>query len=214
MKYQNEFSYWQTAFVGEGHTFLNAHYARRMLHLAGEQDDDFLRGKIVADFGCGPRGSLAWTQCPALRIGIDVLASTYIDAFADVMLRHGMVYVTSTERTIPLPDDFVDIMFTLNAMDHVDDFAQMATEVLRVLKPGGTFIGSFNLHEPTTDCEPQTLTEDIIRQNLLHRLHVTSYRAAIKHPQDPYKFLHENKLAKTLAPDEQYVLWVRGDKRP
>ena len=45
-----------------------------MLAMAEEPTADFLAGKIVAAFGCGPRGSLVWAPNALLRIGIDVLA--------------------------------------------------------------------------------------------------------------------------------------------
>ncbi|NMC49333.1 MAG: class I SAM-dependent methyltransferase [Desulfovibrio sp.] len=164
MKYESELQYWMKCFVKEGRRFDNKHYADRCLQMAQEPDDTFLRDKVVADFGCGPRGSLAWTQAPAIRIGIDVLASTYINCFGQCMLDHNMIYVTSTETIIPIPSASMDVMFTMNAMDHVDDLSNMSAEVLRIMKPGGLFLGSFNLHEPATSCEPQTLTEELIRK--------------------------------------------------
>ncbi len=33
-----------------------------MLAIAKREDDEFLSNKIVADFGCDPRGSLAWIK--------------------------------------------------------------------------------------------------------------------------------------------------------
>ena len=116
-----------------------------MLAMAEEPDDNFLKGKIVADFGCGPRSSLFWASSASLKIGIDVLADRYADEFTDNIISHGMIYLKSTEKVIPLPSNFVDVMFTLNAIDHVDSFSNMCSEIIRVLKPGGDFIGSFNL---------------------------------------------------------------------
>ncbi len=103
--------------------------------------DRYLQSMVVADFSC----SLAWVRAVSLRIGIDVLADRYADAFPDDLRRHEMIYLTSTEWAIPLPNEFVDVMFEINATDHVQDFVCMCDEILRVLKPGGLFIGSFNL---------------------------------------------------------------------
>src|SRR5436853_5907059 len=72
LKHQAEIAYWRNEWTGG--KFHNDYYRRTMLGLAGETDDFFLRGKIVADFGCGPQGSLAWATAARLRIGIDVLA--------------------------------------------------------------------------------------------------------------------------------------------
>jgi len=59
-------------------------------------------------------------QHSSLRIGIDVLADCYADEFTDNILSHGMIYLKSTEQVIPLPSAMVDILFTMNAIDHVD----------------------------------------------------------------------------------------------
>jgi len=213
MKYEHEMAYWTSRFIQENGVFQNKHYKELFLNLANEADETFLRNKIIADFGCGPRGSLSWINVPCIKIGIDVLATNYIHAFGKTMLDHGMLYINSTESIIPIPTEYLDVAFTLNAMDHVDNFSVMAEEFLRVLKKDGLFLGSFNINEPATCCEPQTLTEDIVRRFVLHYLDVESYRIAIKHPKYTYKFLLQNKLTKTTNNNEQYILWVRGRKK-
>ena len=52
-----ELAYWQERFLIEIGNLANDHYRKLMLGIAQEKDDSFLAGKIVADFGCGPRGS-------------------------------------------------------------------------------------------------------------------------------------------------------------
>jgi len=136
-KYIEELSYQKGRYIIDNGVFQNAHYERLMLAMAGEPDSSFLKGKIVADFGCGQRGSLVWAKPAILRIGIDVLADRYADEFTKDIISHGMIYLRSTEKVIPLPSDFVDVMFTLNALDHVDSFTNMCSEILRVLKPDG-----------------------------------------------------------------------------
>jgi hypothetical protein len=65
----------------EGNKLDNHFYADLMLSISDEKDDGFLQGKVVADFGCGPRGSLIWAKSASIRIGIDVLAQRYIQEF-------------------------------------------------------------------------------------------------------------------------------------
>ena len=91
-KCEHELNYWQGRFKADNGNFGNTHYRKLMLAIAQESDDNFLKGKIVADFGCGPRGSLAWTDSPSRRIGIDVLVPIYLDFFGECMLGHGMDY--------------------------------------------------------------------------------------------------------------------------
>lgn len=192
--------------------FHNEHYEQIMLAMAEEPNDDFLKGKIVADFGCGPRGSLVWAKSALIRIGIDVLADRYADEFKDNVISYGMIYVKSTEHVIPLPSEFVDVLFTLNSIDHVDNFSEICKEIVRVLKPGGLFIGSFNLEEPPTSHEPQQLNEDIVKKNLLDNLELLSYRITARGPENNfYGPFFEGNLS--YQKGQLGYLWAKARKR-
>lgn len=210
-KYFYELFFWKRGFKIYG-TFENSRYERIMLAMAEEKDDSFLRGKIVADFGCGPGGSLVWAKASSVRIGIDVLADRYADNFKKHIISHEMIYLKATEKVIPLPSDFVDVMFTLNAIDHVDDFPAMCAEILRVLKPGGLFIGSFNLEEPPTLWEPQTLDTKVIQKKLLDFLDIESYRVSRQGPEDDEYAPFFNQQLSYQEGDRGF-LWVRGRKK-
>jgi len=210
-KYDFELDFWRSRLEIDKGKFKNSHYERLMLAMAEESSDDFLDGKIVADFGCGPRGSLVWANSALLRIGIDVLADRYADEFTDSIISHGMIYLKSTENVIPLPSDFVDVVFTLNAIDHVDNFPVMCKEIIRVLKPGGEFIGGFNLEEPASPCEPQQLNERIIKDNLLNNMEVQSYRITKKGPvENVYAPFFDGNLS--YKPGQEGLLWVKARK--
>jgi SAM-dependent methyltransferase len=215
-KHDAELSYWKDRLETDNGTFQNAFYERLMLAMAEQPTDEFLRGKIVADFGCGPRGSLAWANSALLRIGIDVLADRYADEFTENIISHGMMYVKSTENVIPLPSNFVDIVFTMNSLDHVYDLQTMCGEVVRILKPGGRFVGSFNLDEPPSPTEPQQLSEKVLKSYLLRHLEVQSYRLSEQGKQhETYygeyysPFFSENVSYKPGLPG---ILWVRARK--
>lgn len=208
-KYKGELRYWRIEF-GNGNAS-SPDYRKVMLAMAEQDDERFISDKIVADFGCGPLGTLTWATSASLRIGIDVLMDLYADTFSENIISHGMVYVKSTESIIPLPSGFVDVLYTMNAMDHVNNFAVMCAELLRILKPRGEFIGSFNLEEPCTLLEPQTLTEEIINKELLSHLRIESYRVV------PYS-ANEGRYAPFFEGHLNYkkgqmgVLWVRARK--
>lgn len=212
-KYDSELAFWISRYEIDSGNFQNAHFRTEMLAMAQEENDEFLHGKVVADFGCGPRGSLVWVESAALRVGIDVLADRYADLFTDSITSRGMVYVKSTENVIPVPSVFVDVLFTRNAMDHVNNFELMCNEILRVLKSGGEIIGSFNIEEPPTICEPQRLTEVRIKNHLLNYMDITSYRIARAGPENaPYKNLLANNLV--YEHGQRGYLWVRARKKP
>ncbi|MDZ4401090.1 MAG: methyltransferase domain-containing protein [Prosthecobacter sp.] len=208
VKYEHELAFWKYEWEQDGRCFKNDYYKGTMLGMAQEEDDGFLAGKIVADFGCGPRGSLVWAKNARLRIGIDVLTEVY-SRFE--IRTHDMVYVESSEKQIPLPSGYVDVMFTLNAMDHVVDLDAMCAEIRRVIVPGGTLIGSFNLDEEPTLCEPQTLTEAQVKESLLKHFDIVSYRTAPKGPKGAaYSHFTDNSPPPTSG---ERFLWVRATKR-
>lgn len=210
-KYDSEMSYWKSRLEIDRGKFNNSHYQRIMLAMAEEHDDSFLKGKVVADFGCGPRGSLVWAKAASLRIGIDVLTDRYADIFTENILSHRMIYLKSTEKVIPLPSDYVDVIFTLNAMDHINYFADMCREIIRILKPGGAFIGSFNIKGNATATEPQVLDEKTIQVNLLKDLEVKSYRLTRwGTTENLYGPFLEGDFS--YEPGQKGLLWVRGAK--
>jgi SAM-dependent methyltransferase len=186
-KHSDEIKYWQNEW--NNGRFLNDYYEQTMLLLAGEPNSEFLRDKIVADFGCGPQGSLCWAKSARARIGIDVLADAY-SQFA--IHEHDMLYVVSSERHIPLPANYVDVIFTMNAFDHVSNLSQMGAEITRIMRPGGLLVGSFNIGEPPTFSEPQTLSEAMVHAKLLRHLNIELAQSVPTGPTgDVYKYLRE-----------------------
>ncbi|MCK4957686.1 MAG: class I SAM-dependent methyltransferase [Candidatus Cloacimonetes bacterium] len=210
-KYFTELEYWQNKYHDENGKFNNSFYEKIMLEMAQETDGRFLENKIVADFGCGPRGSLVWVDSAKLRIGIDVLADRYANAFKQDITSHGMLYLKATEQCIPIPDNFVDVVFSLNAIDHVDSFSVMSDEILRILKTGGILYCSFNLEEAKSVTEPQVLSESKIKNHLLNNMKIHSYRITNKGPKDNiYKPFYDNVL--NYKHDSEGFLWVKAEK--
>jgi SAM-dependent methyltransferase len=214
-KYSMYREWWDSRRQQDGGVLSSAGYRSRILAIAGEKDDDFLKGKIVADFGCGPRGSLQWGKQARLRIGIDVMAKNFPDWFN--VRSHDICYVCSTERKIPLPSNYVDIMFTKNAIDHVHNFKAICHEIIRVISPGGEFIGSINLCDRVTISEPNALTEKKVKKHLLRYLEVTSYRLDPEYTEEENKRINEELgrpgVRNDPSPDPGVrVLWVRARK--
>jgi SAM-dependent methyltransferase len=210
-KQGTELQYWKKCYKNESGAFHNTHYKRLLLGMAGETDDSFLTGKRIADFGCGPRGTLNWISSTDIKIGIDVLTPLYLQHFSGAMKSHGMIYISSTENMIPIPDAYLEVIFTLNAFDHVAFPDAMASELKRILKPGGELIGSFNLNEPKTKAEPQTLSETWLRNKLFDGYVISSWRVTAK-PNSGY--LYQPLLDDKLIPAKQEpaILWVRARK--
>lgn len=210
-KHSSELKYWEKRYQAEKGEFNNSFYEKIMLAMAEELSDDFLRGKIVADFGCGPRGSLIWAKSALIRIGIDVLVDVYADHFKSNVISHNMIYVKSTEKVIPMASESIDVLYSLNALDHVKDFPCMCNELLRILKPKGEIIIGFNVNEPPSPTEPQQLTENLIKKHLLSKFDIKSYRITSRGPKnDPYAHFYNNEL--NYDEYKPGFLWVRASK--
>ena len=78
-----------------------------------------------------------WAQKASTKIGIDCLAESYAKEFPEDLKSHEIIYVNSTEEIIPIQSNFLDIIFTLNSIDHVDNFSSMCSKIIRILKLGG-----------------------------------------------------------------------------
>lgn len=212
-KYAGELDYWKMRFEKEGESFENQFYKRLMLAIANEESDDFWKDKIVVDFGCGPRGSLYWTNTPRVSIGVDVLMPQYLECFGRDMIRHNMFYITSDERYVPIPDKSVDYLLTINSLDHVRNLKEICDELVRILKQGGTLIASFNLFEEATECEPQSFTEEILKDNLLTYFDIISYRIGKKDENNTYKYMMEGNFIEKADGSFPCILWVRATKK-
>lgn len=215
-KHEEALGYWRWRWLSESGRFgdppYKTPYKRLMLGMSGEKTDAFLHNKIVGDFGCGPRCSLLWAESASVRVGIDVLAQRFAAEFPKDITSQSMVYVACTESVIPICSNFFDVLFTLNAMDHVDNFKVMCGEILRVIKPGGLFIGSFNLEEPPTIKEPQRLSEDDVHTHLLNSMQVERYKVAPPGPDDDNYKWHFSDGPEYVKGTHGY-LWVRARKK-
>lgn len=209
-KYSGELAYWKQVYRAEKSNFDNSNYKELFLNIACENNDDFLKDKVIADFGCGPRGTLAWTNVPKVKIGIDVLANKYMYYFGACMSNHGMIYLNSDEYRIPLPNNYVDVLSTINSLDHVAVLDNMVEEIRRVLKPGGLLLGSFNLNEPITQCEPQVLTEQILNEKLLCYFNILDKKIAPKGKDNTYSELNKGNYVDKLDEGIPGEMWVKA----
>jgi hypothetical protein len=80
-----------------------------------------------------------------------------------------------------------------------------------VIKPGGCFIGSFNLEEPATSTEPQRLDEERIKKHLLDYCKVESYRVSTPGPPgNQYQPFFDGEIS--YQEGELGILWIKAKK--
>lgn len=101
-------------------------------------------GKTVLDLGCN-RGYLlhSFLQHEQFTaIGADLVSYYLNDAQRD----YGDVirFVQTTPTAVPLPDASVDVVYTIDTVEHLSRPKELFLDIFRVLRPGGVFLVHFN----------------------------------------------------------------------
>ena len=146
---------------------------RRVLEEAEIDDPDFFSGRVVLEIGPGPVGLP--DACGAkVALAVEPLAPR-LEA-AGLLLESDAVYLATGAEAIPLLDASVDVVVARNSLDHVVDPRAVLSEVVRVLRPGGTLILNVDIEgEPTAE-EPHAFSADDVHR-LLHPLRVQHERS-------------------------------------
>jgi SAM-dependent methyltransferase len=210
-KLEAEMSYWRERFKIEG-VLGNGHYKDILLLISGKHES-FFEGKIIADFGSGPRGSLEWATPVATCHCIDVLVEEYRALGID---NHRARYTASTEDEIPLPTGMFDVVFSLNSLDHATHWTKMMDECIRILKPGGLLAMSINIDEPPSPAEPNTLTVPEVLARLAGRAFVDRQMVSNRSKgTNKYEHLQEWSRNGTMPPPYNGswgIMWFSATK--
>lgn len=133
---------------------LAAHYPDAL----GIGQDEFAHKKVL-EVGCGPLAPIIqFRRCA--RHGLDPLLDLYVRC-GWPLYDYGVTFVNARAESMPYVDSYFDAVISVNALDHVDDFAQVASEVQRVVKLGGRLYFEIEYHEPRP-LEPQRINDDIV----------------------------------------------------
>lgn len=107
-------------------------------------------GLRILDVGCGPFPNiLSFSDCK--RHNLDPLIDLYktagypIKEFSEM----GCYYHCAPAENMPFPDKYFDAVISVNAIDHVNDFARAADEIRRVMKQNGIFRMHVHYHKKT-----------------------------------------------------------------
>ena len=126
--------------------------------------DNEFAGMKVLDIGSGPfPSSLVFKDCETFSL--DPLMDAYIAAGYPLHCYEQRArFVKAMAEDMPFEDGFFDAVISVNAIDHVNDFAATAKEIKRVLKPGGRFRMHVHYH-PKTKAEPLELNDEVFLKN-------------------------------------------------
>jgi ubiquinone/menaquinone biosynthesis C-methylase UbiE len=105
-----------------------------------------VRGHVVLELGSGTGKNTVWLAARAGHVIACDLSHTMQQVARERLAAAGVppdrvsfVSHDLTERPWPLADESVEMVFANLVLEHVPDLAALCTEVVRVLRPGGTF---------------------------------------------------------------------------
>jgi SAM-dependent methyltransferase len=160
---------------------------------------DHFTGQRLLEVGSGPLVPvLQFTGCE--RHALDPLNDLYVASGWPLYAYDAKMCSAHAEK-MPYLDRYFDAALSVNALDHVDDFQAVATEIERVLKPGGNIYFEVDYHEPTVT-EPISLNDEIILR-AFRRCQLTKVAEAGK--ADVYRATGTYNPQATN--DDRLVLW-------
>lgn len=138
-------------------TWVNADRWRYCKHLLIEPT--YFDNQTVLEVGCGPLGLARWFV-GAHVVGLDPLWREYFRV--GYPINNAQEILCSKAEEIDIDDDAFDATFSVNAIDHVDDFAEAVSEIERVTRADGEIRIEVHYHKPTTT-EPHSLNDETVR---------------------------------------------------
>lgn len=139
---------------------LTMHELRPSYHEELKIERSHFSGRRVLEIGNGPLAPiLQFDSCE--RHGVDPLNNAYMEA-GWPLFAYDAKFLSIGAEKLPYPDGYFDAVISVNALDHVDDFKGVASEVQRVLKTGGEMRFEVEYHAPTVT-EPHQLDDTQVR---------------------------------------------------
>jgi SAM-dependent methyltransferase len=129
-----------------------------------ERDINWLTNKTVVSIGCGCTGDLA-TFPAAVKIAIDPLLYVYQKLGLLLADEAGArtVYLSQGAESLPLLDDFADLIVCRNALDHMPKPELALEEFRRILKNEGVLFLSVDIGGAPTPDEPTVFSVESLR---------------------------------------------------
>jgi len=139
----------------------------RELFMKWDINEDDFANEYVLDLGCGPRLRSKYFR-QAKLIAVDPLADKYLQGLEWSDLRDAeKVYSIPAEQAIPELKGQISMIMCINVLDHVFDYVAVLQNAYNLLKDGGLFLLSVDLHEDPSLTHPIPLIYDTLKSELL-----------------------------------------------
>ncbi|MDP2365898.1 MAG: class I SAM-dependent methyltransferase [Ignavibacteria bacterium] len=160
---------------------------------------DAFTGIKVLDIGSGPFPNASFlNNCEVYNL--DPLLPYYLLAGFPLHIYNGDIkFIYGYSEKIPVEDNYFDLILSLNALDHVDNFEDTAREIKRVLKGNGKLRFHIHYHKKTKT-EPLELNDKIVSEAFSWC--------------NGFKKISETKKKRGSVVtnfDEKYTLWTNFD---
>lgn len=144
---ENELRYWIRKFSGKSQI---AHEVEGFRRKAAEVENTLrqyidLRRASVLQIGPAVIGEIHFLNC-ARRYAVDPLAHSFRLRFADLL--EGVNYIGGTGEAIPLRDKSIDVVISVNLLDHVLGPLSVLREMSRILNNAGYVYLENHLYSP------------------------------------------------------------------
>lgn len=108
---------------------------------AYEFAEQYVKGKTVADIGCGTGyGTVHMAQFAEKAVGVDYSAETIEQNKKENAHIKNLEFVHGKVPPVPLPDAAFDVVTAFQFIEHLEDRVAFIKDVKRILKPGGVFL--------------------------------------------------------------------------
>lgn len=81
-----------------------------------------------------------------------------------------MAHILANAENLPIKDNSFDVVLSLSAVDHLDDYKKFIYESHRVLKPGGKFLISSHLDIPPANIEKTNFIDKVFSTTIWERI--------------------------------------------
>jgi tocopherol O-methyltransferase len=130
----------------------------------------------ILDVGCGIGGSTLYLaqKFSAHATGITlspVQAARAAERARSFGLQEKSDFQVTDALKTPFPDDYFDLVWSLESGEHMPDKVKFLQECYRVLKPGGTFLMATWCHRPTTSLAGRLTEGEIRLLNEIYRVY-------------------------------------------